>query len=85
VPGVQVNISWPSGEDTLFTGFKPDIDPGYGDFQMAPGQVYEISLAGVKTTGQNPTVNINNQNLCPNQNDGKLPSWQLVFQQGASR
>lgn|GEM_PF-638745 len=85
VPGVKVTITWSGGQDTLFTGFKPEIDPGYADFEMEPGQRYQIELANVETIGEIPDITIDSDTLCPNLPDDVDPSWQIVFQQGVSR
>lgn len=45
VPGVEVIVSWPGGEDRLFTGLKPELGLGYGDFQIVPGTSYSVHLA----------------------------------------
>ncbi len=82
VPGVELAIHWVEGQDKLFTGFKPDIDPGYADFQMKPGEIYQIQPVSVGTAGRLPEVNIK-PNLCPDLPTGVAPSWQIVFQQGA--
>ncbi len=83
VPGVETAITWPGGKENVFTGFKPEIDPGYADFQMEPDQAYQIELVGVGTTGQIPEVNIGQDDLCPDLPTSIGPSWQIVFQQGA--
>jgi hypothetical protein len=44
VAGVEVVIEWDGGSDRAFTGFKPDVGPGYADFQMAPGVTYTVRL-----------------------------------------
>jgi hypothetical protein len=46
VPGVEIIVSWPGGEDRLFTGLKPELGLGYGDFNMLPGISYSVHLAG---------------------------------------
>jgi hypothetical protein len=46
VPGVEIIVSWPGGEDRLFTGLKPELGLGYGDFNMLPGTSYSVHLAG---------------------------------------
>jgi hypothetical protein len=84
VPGVEITVTWPGGRDTFFTGFKPEVDPGYADFQMEEGQRYVIELTSLETSGDSPEVAIDSDNLCPNLPDNLAPSWQLVFQQGAS-
>ena len=45
VPGVEIIVSWPGGEDRLFTGLKPELGLGYGDFNMLPGVTYSVHLA----------------------------------------
>jgi hypothetical protein len=82
VPGVEIAISWPGGKDNLFTGFKPEIDPGYADFQMETDEVYRLELVSVGTAGQMPEVTIGRDDLCPNLPTSVAPSWQIVFQQG---
>lgn len=45
LPGVEIRITWDSGEDTFFTGLKPEIGNGYADFIMAPDVAYTVQLA----------------------------------------
>ncbi len=45
VPGKEVWISWDGGTDRFVTGLKPEIDPGYGDFDMQPDQSYNVGIA----------------------------------------
>jgi len=85
VPGAELAITWSGGKDTFFTGFKPEIDPGYADFQMERGQIYQLMLANQDFTGDEPEISITDRNLCPTLPDDILPSWQVVFQQGAGR
>jgi hypothetical protein len=83
VPGVEVSVSWPGGKDTFFTGFKPEVDPGYADFQMEPDETYRVELIGLKTTEPIPEITIDPADLCPDLPAGTDPDWQIVFQQGA--
>lgn len=86
VPGVEIAVSWAGGEDKLFTGFKPEIDPGYADFQMEPDERYQVKLVSVTTIEQTPEeVTISGENLCADLPARVIPSWQIVFQQGATR
>jgi hypothetical protein len=82
---VEIRISWPGGEDRFYTGFKPEIDPGYADFEIESNELYRIELVSLETTGLVPEINIDPDALCPDLPAGVDPSWQLVFQQGASR
>ncbi len=81
---MQLRLTWPGGENKFYTGFKPEIDPGYADFQMEPDRRYELSLTSVDTVGPIPEIEINPTTLCPTLPADILPSWQVVFQQGVS-
>jgi hypothetical protein len=45
LPGQAITVTWDAGEDFFFTGLKPEIDPGYADFLMEPGIVYEVHMS----------------------------------------
>jgi hypothetical protein len=81
VPGVQILVNWPGGEDRFFTGFKPEADPGYADFEMEPGEVYQVELVDVKGDVAQG-VGAGMADLCPDLSPGVQPSWQIVFQIG---
>jgi hypothetical protein len=86
VPGVEIAIDWAGGQDKLFTGFKPEIDNGYADFQLESDERYQVKLVSVEMVDQLPAeVTISGENLCADLPAGTIPSWQIVFQQGASR
>jgi hypothetical protein len=44
VAGKEVWITWEGGRDRFVTGLKPEIDPGYGDFDMQLDQTYNVSV-----------------------------------------
>ncbi len=44
VPGVQVIVIWDGGENSFYTGFKPEFGLGYADFEMTPGVSYDLTL-----------------------------------------
>ena len=79
IRGVQIVVRWPEGEDRFYTGFKPDIDPGYADFEMQPGRVYEVHLVDKNSDIADNVGNITEQ-TCPDLPADKRPSWQVVFQ-----
>lgn len=83
VPGVEISVSWPGGKDNFFTGFKPENDPGYADFQMKAGETYQVELVGLETADPVPEITIESDDLCPYLPVGVDPAWQIVFQQGA--
>ncbi len=47
--GVEVRVRWEAGSDHFFTGLKPAVDLGYGDFQMDPDTQYQVELTGLAT------------------------------------
>jgi hypothetical protein len=44
VPGVEAQVTWAGGQDTFYTGLKPQQGAGYGDFTMTPGVTYTLRL-----------------------------------------
>jgi hypothetical protein len=68
LPNVEVQVSWEGGWNHFFTGLKPEIDSGYADFQMSPGQVYDVVVWGTQV-GDISTEG------CPSGPAG----WRLVF------
>lgn len=44
LPGVTLWLSWPGGADRAVTGLKPDMGPGYADFNLEPGVPYALSI-----------------------------------------
>lgn len=81
LPGVQILVNWPGGEDRFFTGFKPETDPGYADFEMETGEIYQVELVEVES---DPAQDVGAElaDLCPDLAPGVQPSWQIVFQSG---
>ncbi len=73
VSGKEVWITWEGGADRFFTGFKPEIDPGYGDFEMAVDQVYSVGL------DKSSSVVVSGLSAEPCAGDGRT-SWQLVLE-----
>ncbi len=72
VPGKVVWITWEGGTDRFVTGFKPEIDPGYGDFDMKPDQSYNVGV-------DRPTsVIVSGLRADPCETEGRT-SWRLVL------
>jgi hypothetical protein len=79
IPGIQILVDWPGGEDRFFTGFRPEADPGYADFEMEPGEVYQVELADRQSeTAQEVGADLADR--CPGLPPDVQPSWQIVFQ-----
>jgi hypothetical protein len=53
VPGVEIVVSWPGGEEHFYTGLKPELGLGYADFTISPDEAYSLRLAagGQTVTG----------------------------------
>jgi len=81
LPNVRIIISWPEDEDEFFTGLKPEEDPGYADFEMQQGIVYNLAVAGATgVEGLNTEFSAAD---CPNTEQPVPSSWRLVFQRGS--
>ncbi|HRQ39338.1 MAG TPA: hypothetical protein PLD25_15635 [Chloroflexota bacterium] len=72
LPGTAVRVRWAGGEDRFFTGFKPDLGAGYGDFTMTPDVSYAVALLE-----GSPEVSGLRMERCA---DGREGGWRLVFQ-----
>jgi hypothetical protein len=73
VSGKEIWITWEDGgKDRFVTGLKPEIDPGYGDFDMQPDQSYNVGV-------DKPTaVSVSGLRADPCETDGRT-SWRLVL------
>ncbi|OQY46152.1 MAG: hypothetical protein B6242_08515 [Anaerolineaceae bacterium 4572_78] len=81
--GISIMVSWTGGQNRVFTGLKSPLEPGYADFQMEPGQIYQIEILGMPNAIAK-NVNKLSGNECPDLAQDILPSWQVVFQRGAT-
>jgi hypothetical protein len=77
VPGVEVLVVWDTGEDRFYTGLKPELGSGYGDFAMTEGVQYTVRLAeaGALVTG------LQAQNCTGESGESYPGSWALDFVQ----
>jgi len=44
MPGVRVQITWKDGEESFYTGLKPEINAGYADYEMTSGTIYSLRV-----------------------------------------
>lgn len=75
VPGVEVLVVWDEGQGHFFTGLKPELGLGYGDFAMEPGTIYTLQVVGSAevVTGLQAEE-------CQSPEGGTFPgSWSLTF------
>ncbi len=78
VAGVEVLVTWTGGSDHFFTGLKPELGLGYGDFAMKPEVDYTVALAS------NPSMAVAGLTVetCPGSDGQTFPgTWQVVFSQ----
>jgi hypothetical protein len=56
IPGQAVRVRWDEGQNTFYTGLKPERGPGYADFQMESGKGYTIDMPGRSDPSAQPLV-----------------------------
>lgn len=44
IAGIKIIVTWSEGEDSFFTGFKPELGNGYADFVMEADVVYSVRV-----------------------------------------
>jgi hypothetical protein len=77
VAGLQIVVTWDKGEDSFFTGFKPEVGDGYADFIMEADTIYSIRVV----EGGSFVPNISAP-TCTDDNGGNyLGGLLLTFQQ----
>lgn len=79
VPGIEALVVWDEGQDHFYTGLKPELGIGYGDFTMQEGVYYTIQLveSGVPITG------LIAEDCLSDEGELFPGSWLLTFQQPA--
>ncbi len=75
IPGLEIHVDWEGQQDRFFTGLKPEVDPGYADFQMEPGKMYTVTLVGLAE----PVVGIDSSLCMTASGQAIVPSFQLVY------
>ena len=75
--GVEVVVSWPEGEEHIFTGLKPELGLGYADFKMTIGVVYTLSLVD----GNQPITDLTAAECQTEAGERIWGVWQLIFVQ----
>ena len=74
--GVEVMVSGPGGEDSFFTGLKPEVDPGFADFLVTDSGTYNVQVLDGKSQA---AEDITFTNGCPSETP--YHSWRVVFRQ----
>lgn len=71
----EVIVIWDEGNDHFFTGFQPDREPGYGDFEMEPDVEYTVMMADGSQLVTGLGIS-----LCDEAVGGLPGGWRLTFQ-----
>lgn len=80
LPNIGIEIRWATGDDTVYTGLKPERGLGYADFEAAPGK-YSIALIGAASDSP-VEVSVGNPPADCRADRGATPrGWKIVFQQ----
>jgi hypothetical protein len=78
IPGIEIVVSWPQGQDRFFTGLRPEQGAGYADFGMKPGTRYEVGLDGFRgDMAEGLTMDLS-PGVCPT--DTVAVNWHLTFE-----
>jgi len=75
VSGVELVVNWDGGENSFFTGLKPELGAGYADFSMTPGVVYSLRLR----SGGQPVSNLSATECESTDGSRYYGTWRLVF------
>lgn len=76
IPGQAVRVRWDGGQDTFFTGLKPERGPAYADFAMEEGKSYIIEMPGRSDPSTSPLTAA----PCPTDNgQTAITSYRVVF------
>ena len=79
LPGVEIVVSWATGQDRFFTGLRPGQGAGYADFDMQPQVEYDVALAGFKGDMARRLTSDLSAGVCPT---GTVAlDWRVTFQQ----
>ena len=77
--GVEVSVLWSEGRDHFFTGLRPEMGAGYGDFEMEAQTAYDVTLVGVDAETAQGLIPDLKARTCPS---GTVAlDWRLIFQQ----
>jgi hypothetical protein len=75
IPGIEVLVTWSDGQDTFFTGLKPEIDAGYADFDMTANTIYSVTLVDLSE----PVLGIGAEACTTPSGRTSIPTYRLVF------
>lgn len=77
--GMEIVVSWSTGQDRFFTGLRPGQGAGYADFAMAAQVEYDVALAGFQGDVARGLTSELSPGLCPT--DTVALDWRVTFQE----
>jgi hypothetical protein len=77
VPNVLVRVIWDEGQDQFFTGLKPELGIGFGDFTLEPDTEYTVQLAESDAIA----TGLRAESCNGGSDEPHLGSWRLTFVQ----
>lgn len=80
LPNVGIQIAWPGGDDTVYTGLMPERGIGYADYEATPG-TYSVTILGAQSDTVSDLVVGDAPANCKTDNGATPRGWKLVFQQ----
>jgi hypothetical protein len=79
LPNVPVEIRWPGGDETIYTGLKPERGIGYADFQAVAAN-YAVTILNAQSDTASDLLVVEAPGTC--KPDRVSPrGWKLTFQQ----
>ncbi len=80
VPNTPIEIRWETGEETLYTGLKPEQGLGYADFIAAPGKYSAKIQNAAGDTAADLVIGTSPAN-CKSDRGATPRGWRIVFRQ----
>ena len=77
--GVEIVVTWSTGQDRFFTGLRPEQGMGYADFDMEPHIEYDVALASFKGEVAQGLTSDLSSGVCPT--DTAALDWRVTFQE----
>jgi hypothetical protein len=80
LPNIPIEIRWPNGDDTIYTGLKPERGVGYADYEVSP-DTFSVTILGARSdTASNLHVGAAPTD-CRADRGTTTRGWRLIFQQ----
>ncbi len=80
LPNVGIQIRWEGGDDTVYTGLKPERGTGYADFEATPG-TFSVTIINARSETVSDLLIGDTPVNCKADRGATPRGWKLVFQQ----